>query len=117
MAFSRLVSSLVDASIGAKAPNASDVSRRASVCSAPEIPSDRFGRDADRGDRFEKLAMRDAEMLAPPAHLPVLGEIDRELGRRSARPRVTAALALGLRGRPHERRSPSRAGDAARIRA
>ena len=59
--------------------------------SAPEALTHGFGQDADGGDRFEEFAMRHAEMLAPPAHLPALGDIDRQ-GRFRARTRMPAAF-------------------------
>ena len=48
--------------------------------SALEKPAHGFGGNANRSDGIEQLAMRDAEMLAPPLHLPALGEIDRKGG-------------------------------------
>jgi len=48
--------------------------------SALETPPHSFGGNANRSDGIEQLAMRDAEMLAPPLHLPALGEIDRKGG-------------------------------------
>jgi hypothetical protein len=95
------------------APN---VKKSMSPASALQAPPDRLGRDADRRDRVEELAMRDAEMLAPPAHLPVLGEIDRELRQRSPWSRMATALARRLYRRSHARRAQARACDASAIR-
>jgi hypothetical protein len=57
-----------------------------------EMTAHRFGGDADRCDRIEQLAMRDAKMLAPPLYLPAFGEIDRELGALRGWPCVAAPL-------------------------
>jgi hypothetical protein len=52
----------------------------------------RFGREADRGDRVEQFAVSDAEVIAPPAHLPVLRNVDAE---RRLRTRARVAPTLG----------------------
>lgn len=74
---------------------------RARCRSALETPAHGFGRNANRSDRIEQLAMRDAEMLAPPLHLPALGEIDRKSGTRRSRPRMPAPFREWA-GRPHD---------------
>jgi hypothetical protein len=74
-----------------------DIDGRATIdrASASEPTPHGLGRRADFADRLEELAMRDAEMIAPPAHLPLLGDIDRERRARCARKR--AAPLLGQR--------------------
>jgi hypothetical protein len=57
-----------------------------------EMTAHRLGGHADHGDRIEQLAMRDAEMFAPPLYLPTFGEIDRELRALRRRPCMPTSL-------------------------